>query len=155
MFLLYHKKIHLNTTWMERIKVMMRPYSSNSRHKKTTHDVEIILYWKLVRWRTENDMGDNIKMNVTEIECDEMQWWGVDYDRCRTKNLWEIPFRLPYLVQQPLPWSSQSQFPHSARCHSHTSAHLATWFLLHSTQHLPGSKIHIYINEAWWNWEEP
>jgi len=26
-------------------------------------------------------------MNITEIECGEMQWWGVDYDRCRTKNL--------------------------------------------------------------------
>jgi hypothetical protein len=34
---------------MERIKVMKRPYSSNSRHKKTTQDVEIISYWKLVR----------------------------------------------------------------------------------------------------------
>jgi hypothetical protein len=32
-------------------------------------------------------MGDNSKMNVTEMECDEMQWWGVDYDICRTKNL--------------------------------------------------------------------
>jgi hypothetical protein len=58
-------------------------------------------------------------------------------------------------VPQPLPWSSQSQFPHSARCHSHTSAHLATWFLLHSTQHSPGSKIHRYINDAWRNLEEP